>query len=180
MFKNKVWIISITVCFIILGAVTFAFAAEGLVGHWSFNEGEGTIAHDSSPEGNDAELWGDAKWAPDGVTGTCVELPLNSGVNIPAQGVESLEQISEGITISAWIKITGDPTDDQGNLVVKPGSYYMVYREGKLGMYLYGPSSDGGLGYQLGATTLPLDEWIHVAPLMIERRLNFTSTVSLI
>jgi hypothetical protein len=39
----------------------------------------------------------------------------------------------------------------------------MVYREGKLGMYLYGPSSDGGLGYQLGATTLPLDEWIHVA-----------------
>jgi len=165
MFQNKGLIIFIAVCFIILGTVPFAFAAprNGLVGHWSFDEGEGDIAHDSSSEKNDAQLWGDAKWAKDGVSGTCVELPLNSGVNVPAQGVESLEQITDGITIAAWINIKGDPTDDQGNIVVKPGSYYLVYREGKIGTYIYGPSTDGGLGYQLGKTTLPLDKWIYIA-----------------
>jgi len=162
---KKCWIIFIAVCFIVLVAIPFAFAAprKGLVGHWTFNEGKGDEANDSSPEKNHGKLWGDAEWAKDGVSGTCVELPLNSGVNVPAQGVESLEQITEGITIAAWIKIKGEPSDDQGNIGVKPGSYYLVHREGKLGMYLYGPSTDGGLEYQLGKTTLPLNKWIHVA-----------------
>jgi len=170
MFQNKGLIISIAVCFILSGAVFFAFAAapKGLVGHWSFNEGKGETADDSSPEKNHAKLWGDAKWVNEGITkgggkGTSIELPLNAGVNVPAQGVESLEQIAEGITIAAWINIKGDPSDDQGNIGVKPGSYYLVYREGKIGMYLYGPSTDGGLGYQLGKTTLPENKWIHVA-----------------
>ncbi len=170
MVQNKGLIISIAVCFILSGAVSFAFAAprNGLVGHWSFNEGKGDVADDSSSEKNHAKLWGDAKWVNEGIAkgggkGTSIELPLNAGVNVPAQGVESLEQITEGITIAAWIKIKGDPIDDQGNIGVKPGSYYLVYREGKLGMYLYGPSTDGGLEYQMGKTTLPLNKWIHVA-----------------
>jgi hypothetical protein len=170
MFQGKKWIIPIAACFIVLQAVSFASAkpSKGLVGHWSFDEGTGNVANDSSPEKNHGELWGDAKWAKEGVAksgqkGTSVEFPLNAGVNIPAQGVASLEDITDGITISAWIKITGPPTDDQGNIVVKPGSYYLVYREEKLGMYLYGPSTDGGLGYQTGKTKLPLKKWMHVA-----------------
>jgi len=170
MFQGKRWIIYIAVCFIFLQAASFALAkpSKGLVGHWSFDEGTGKVAHDSSPEKNDGDLWGDVKWAKEGIErpgrqGTSLEFPLNAGVNVPAQGVESLEQITEAITISAWIKITGTPTDDQGNIVVKPGSYYLVYREEKLGMYLYGPSDDGGLGYQTGKTKLPLKKWMHVA-----------------
>ena len=170
MLQRKIWIISIIVCFIVLQAASFALAKprEGLVGHWSFNEGTGEVANDSSPEKNDGELWGDVKWAKEGIDkpgrkGISLEFPLNAGVNVPAQGVESLEQITEAITISAWIKITGPPTDDQGNIVVKPGSYYLVYRDEKLGMYLYGPSDDGGLGYQTGKTKLPLKKWMHVA-----------------
>ena len=170
MFQRKSWIISIIVCFIILQAVSSILAKprEGLVGHWSFNEGTGEVAQDSSPEKNDGELWGDVKWAKEGIEkagrqGTSLEFPLNAGVNVPAQGVESLEEITEAITISAWIKITGAPTDDQGNIVVKAGSYYLVYRDEKLGTYLYGPSDDGGLGYQTGKTKLPLNKWMHVA-----------------
>ena len=170
MFQGKRGIIFIAVCFIVLQAASFALAkpSEGLVGHWSFNEGEGDTTYDSSPENNDGELWGSAKWAQEGIAktggkGISLEFPLNSGVNIPAQGVESLEQITEAITISAWIKITGPPTDDQGNIVVKAGSYYLVYRDEKLGTYLYGPSDDGGIGYQIGKTKLPLNKWMHVA-----------------
>ena len=170
MSQGKKLIISIAVCFIVLQIASFALAKprEGLVEHWSFNEGTGEVANDSSPEKNHGDLWGDIKWAKEGIEkpgrqGTSLEFPLNSGVNVPAQGVESLEQITEAITISAWIKITGAPTDDQGNIVVKPGSYYLVYRDEKLGMYLYGPSDDGGLGYQTSKTKLPLKKWMHVA-----------------
>jgi len=170
MFQRRRWVIFITVCFIILQTTSFVLAKprEGLVGHWSFDEGTGKVVNDASSEKNHGELWGDAKWAKEGIgragrQGTSVEFPLNAGVNVPAQGVESLEQITEAITISAWIKITGTPTDDQGNIVVKPGSYYLVYREEKIGMYLYGPSDDGGLGYQTGKTKLPLEKWMHVA-----------------
>ncbi|MBM3237714.1 LamG domain-containing protein [Candidatus Poribacteria bacterium] len=170
MSQKKSWIIFIAVYFIVFQFASFVLAKprEGLVGHWSFNEGTGKVASDSSPEKNDGELWGDVKWAKEGIAkprsqGISLEFPLNAGVNVPAQGVESLEEITEAITISAWIKITGAPTDDQGNIVVKAGSYYLVYRDEKLGMYLYGPSDDGGLGYQTGKTKLPLKKWMHVA-----------------
>ena len=57
----------------------------------------------------------------------------------------------------------GPPTEDQGNIIVKPSSYYLVYRDEKLGMYLYGPSDDGGLGNKTEKTKLPLNKWMHVA-----------------
>ena len=171
MLQRKWLIIFVVACFTVLQTTAFVLAApsKGVVGYWHLDEGTGTVAKDSSPEGNDGELWGDAKWAEEGLsagggfTGTSLNLPSNSGLSIPAQGVESLEQITEGITLAAWIKITGDATDDQGNLIVKPGSYYLVYRDKKVGMYLYGPSSDGKLGYQTGETVLPENKWMHVA-----------------
>ena len=170
MFQSKGLCLAITVGFIVLMTTSFVLAkpSKGLVGHWHLDEGAGKVAEDSSPEKNDGELWGDADWAKEGLAkggfkGASLQLKPQSGLNIPAQGVESLEQITEGITLAAWIKITGDPTDDQGNIIVKPGSYYLVYREGKLGMYLYGPSDDGGIGYKTGKTTLPRNKWMHVA-----------------
>ena len=171
MLQRKWLIILVVACFTVLQTTAFVLAApsKGVVGYWHLDEGTGTVAKDSSPEGNDGELWGDAKWAEEGLsagggfTGTSLNLPSNSGLSIPAQGVESLEQITEGITLAAWIKITGEATDDQGNLIVKPGSYYLVYRDKKIGMYLYGPSSDGKLGYQTGETVLPENKCMHVA-----------------
>jgi hypothetical protein len=171
MLQRKGLIILVVACFIVLQTTSFVSAApsKGLVGHWHLDEGTGTVAADSSPEKNDGELWGDAKWETEGLsqgggfTGVSLNLPSNSGLSIPAQGVESLEQITEGITLAAWIKIQGAATDDQGNLIVKPGSYYLVYRDKKVGMYLYGPSGPGGLGYQTGKTILPEKKWMHVA-----------------
>jgi hypothetical protein len=172
MFTKKELSLAIAVGFIVLMTASFVLAkpSKGLVGHWHLDEGGGKVAKDSSPEKNDGELWGDAKWAKEGLArgggfkGSSLQLTPSSGLNIPAQGVESLEQITDGITLAAWIKIAGPPTDDQGNLIVKPGSYYLCYRDGKLGMYLYGPTGGAGLnGYQTGKTTLPENKWMHVA-----------------
>ena len=172
MLQRKWLIILIAACFIVLQTTSFVLAkpSKGLVAHLHIDEGAGDTAKDSSGEKNDGELWGGAKWATKeglskggGFTGVSLNLPSSSGLNIKAQGVESLEQITEGITLAAWIKVQGAATDDQGNIIVKPGSYYLVYREKKLGMYLYGPSGPGGLGYQTGKTILPEKKWMHVA-----------------
>ena len=83
MFREKKGMIPITVCFIVLHATSFALAkpSEGLVGHWSFDEGSGEVANDASSEKNHGELWGEAKWAKEGIgksgqQGTSVEFPL--------------------------------------------------------------------------------------------------------
>ena len=67
MSRQKRLILTITGCFMTV-ATTLALAAapKGLVGHWSLNEGKGDVAKDSSPEKNDGELWGDAKWVKEG------------------------------------------------------------------------------------------------------------------
>ena len=172
MLQRKWLIILIAACFIVLQTTSFVLAkpSKGLVAHLHLDEGNGKVAKDVSGEKNDGELWGGAKWEKGeglskggGFTGVSLNLPSSSGLNIKAQGVESLEQITEGITLAAWIKIQGAATDDQGNIIVKPGSYYLVYRDEKVGMYLYGPSSTGKLGYQTGKTTLPQKKWMHVA-----------------
>ena len=104
MFQRKMWIISIAVGFIVLQIASFALAKprEGLVEHWSFNEGTGEVANDSSPEKNHGDLWGDIKWAKEGIEkpgrqGTSLEFSLNSGVNVPAQGEEVKKELIEKI-----------------------------------------------------------------------------------
>ena len=90
---------------IVLMTTTIALAAapKGLVGHWHLDEGTGKIAKDSSAEKNDGELWEGAKWVKEGVdkggnfTGKGLAFKPPSGLNIPAQGVDSLEQVTAGV-----------------------------------------------------------------------------------
>ena len=70
MLQRKGLIILVVACFIVLQTTSFVSAApsKGLVGHWHLDEGTGTVAADSSPEKNDGELWGDAKWETEGLS----------------------------------------------------------------------------------------------------------------
>ena len=48
-------------CFVlVLGLISDASAE--LVGHWTFDEGSGETAYDSSGKGNDGTLGGNAAW----------------------------------------------------------------------------------------------------------------------
>ena len=92
---------------------TLAAAPKGLVGHWHLDEGSGKIAKDSSDEKNDGEIWENAKWVKEGVnrggnfTGASLAFKPQSGLNIPAQGVDSLEKITAGLTLSAGSNFWG-------------------------------------------------------------------------
>ncbi|MCF7973123.1 MAG: discoidin domain-containing protein [Phycisphaerae bacterium] len=73
---------------------------EGLVGYWTFDEGGGTIAFDSSGNGNDGTLQGDPQWVT-GVLGGALEFD-GTGDYVEVPDNESLHQW-ETFTLSAWI-----------------------------------------------------------------------------
>ena len=84
----------------------------GLLGYWKFDaETEGRVS-DSSPHKNDGKLIGNAKLAPytrpvfESVGDTALSLDGN-GSYVEINGSESLNEITEQVTVSAWIK----PTD---------------------------------------------------------------------
>ncbi|MCF7957562.1 MAG: hypothetical protein K9M57_03840 [Phycisphaerae bacterium] len=77
---------------------------DGLVGYWSFDEGDGTIANDSAFGNHDGTVNG-ATWV-DGISGKALSFDGNDYVDVPHH---SELNPTEEITISAWINVTTFP-----------------------------------------------------------------------
>jgi hypothetical protein len=89
----------------------------GLVGWWNFNEGSGTIADDSSGNGNNGTING-AAWT-DGVYGKALSFDgSNAYVSIP----NNSSLLPPQITVEAWIKRTLDFSVEKG-IVTKGGGW---------------------------------------------------------
>jgi alpha-N-arabinofuranosidase len=72
------------------------------VAHWAFDEGQGTVAHDSSGNGHDGTLTGaDAGWAPGKVGPFALSVTPQSAVDAPAGIVDTTKSFS----VSAWVKL---------------------------------------------------------------------------
>ncbi len=112
-------VLLITILALIPGGVSRgAFDAKkdpALVGYWSFDEGKGTVAADSSPFKRNGTLQGGATWAP-GRFGTGIQLNgTDAYVAVP-----NFQLTTDKITMVAWVKgwkaadwaaiITGQPT----------------------------------------------------------------------
>jgi hypothetical protein len=89
--------------FVLSLAVTSAKAdlTEGLGGWWTFDEGTGAVAYDSSGNGNDGTLHGPVEWTPDGkINGALAFTGPYNYVLVP--DAPSLNPTRE-ISIAAWI-----------------------------------------------------------------------------
>jgi len=79
-----------------------------MVGQWSFNEGEGDTAYDSSGFGNTGTLEGDPEWT-DGVHGKALEFDGDD-----EQSVETSSDVSNMLpgetTINMWVEFDSDYT----------------------------------------------------------------------
>jgi hypothetical protein len=73
---------------------------DGLVGWWKFDEGSGTVAYDSSGNGNDGNLTNGPTWTIGKIGGALSFDGTNDYVKIGASSVFDLQRIS----ISAWVK----------------------------------------------------------------------------
>jgi hypothetical protein len=108
-------------------ANTFIRKIDGVVGSWHFDEGSGTIAYDSSGNNNNGTLYNSPSWV-DGKFGKALSFDgVDDYVEIP--DAPSL-QITNAITISAWLKFPVGVASGKGVVQKYPGGGdydYMLY-----------------------------------------------------
>ncbi|MBD3183011.1 hypothetical protein GF312_12020 [Candidatus Poribacteria bacterium] len=144
---------------------TTSQADDTLVAHWSFEEGSGTDTEDLSGNGNDGILNGAAEWG-EGKVGQGLKFTRDGQGFVQIPDSESLD-VSEQITISAWIKPTdiyiGDAWQERNCIVAKLRAYYLDINEtGNLACYLYNVQPQQWLIGEIDMTKF-IGQWVHVA-----------------
>ncbi len=131
----------------------------GLVGHWTFDEGAGVTAADSSPSGLVADLSNGAAWAPGVVGGALSVDGVDDIVEIDDSGSGHPLDLTAGLTIAFWIN---PATQTQGNdkVVAKNNAYELQIDAGQNGRWNLRLNN----GIVTHATTkLKVSTWQHVA-----------------
>jgi hypothetical protein len=90
---------------------------------YHFDEGNGAVVHDSSPNHNDGQVVGGATWAPKGVAGTALLFDGRSRVRIPSAAKLDL---TGPHTISAWIRGRSSPLHFVDSYPNFEGMYFQV------------------------------------------------------
>lgn len=137
-------------------------AAGSLVGHWKFDEGSGTIAADSSGNGNTGTLNGPT-WV-DGKYGKALSF---NGVNnyVRVEASSSLD-VTTQVTVEAWVyprayvDSVGTDTHIISRCDSSGGAIYILgtFSNGKVG-FAVNPTPNAGSS----ASTLQLNTWTHLA-----------------
>jgi len=145
---SKKWLHFITLAMFVALCAGTAYA--DLVGHWKFNEGEGTVAHDSSGNGNDGTLEGSPQWVP-GQLGNALLFDGNSWVNCG-----DVLTLTEALTITCWVN-PDDLTGDRG-LVTREAAFAFK-SSGNILRF----TTPGVLDYNGNNTVLEMGVWQHVS-----------------
>jgi len=138
-------------------------ARAELVAWWRLDEGSGTMASDSSGNGNDARFEGSPVWE-DGKLGESLKFNGSSDY-LAAPDSESLDINGDQLSIAAWVNGEAWPA---ANHVLRKiadtgtGSIYMirVQSSGMVRTYLNTPAGDTIVD---GTTALAVNGWIHIA-----------------
>ncbi len=157
---RNIW--TVTVVAMVMACLGAASANAGLIGHWKFDDGAGTIAVDSSVNGNSATQASGGSWI-SGKDGGAYNLPrftVTDSTDLQLVGAVNL-------TVSAWVKRSGT-----GNEFIAGIDGFAT--GGGDDMYALKTSSDKVLWYLKGVTTVTstdtlvnytaatADGWVHV------------------
>ncbi|MDI6807330.1 MAG: hypothetical protein QMD14_06045 [Candidatus Aenigmarchaeota archaeon] len=139
-----------------------------LIGYWMLDEGSGTTAADSSGNGNTGTLYSGTvvcsggncpNWV-DGKFGKALSFDgVDDYVEVPSS--TSL-QITDDITVAAWIKMDSDGATDQRVVLQKSGSYRLMIRHDPyrhIEVWLWLPEDDG-MATLVGGNPISYD-WFH-------------------
>jgi hypothetical protein len=100
MCKRLTYLIAFAFVLVLVAAGAGKAAEPGLIGWWKFDEGSGTVARDSSGNGNDGAIKGDPKWVA-GKTGSALELDGNGDyVEVGSVGISG----TAPRTVAGWAK----------------------------------------------------------------------------
>jgi hypothetical protein len=132
-----------------------------LVGHWTFDDGAGTVALDSSGYGNDGILMGDPQWAA-GIIGGALDFDgVDDYVDCSNNTIFS---ITDAFSLSVWINWRA-ATGDWQTVVAKGDNAWRLARGGGDTQTMDFGFTDGGDRGWLAvrsAGEVPLGEWHHV------------------
>jgi regulation of enolase protein 1 (concanavalin A-like superfamily) len=151
---------------VVLALLLFAtgIVSAGLVGHWAFDEGSGTTARDSSPNGNDGTLVGGPVWV-DGVIDGALQFDgVDDYVEVPHNPVLA---IAGEVTVSVWINAerhTGPGGVQWQGIMAKgnaPRLYSLYTQDGGTLHFSTGPG--GAFIGSASTDQVPLNEWVHIA-----------------
>jgi hypothetical protein len=128
-----------TLFFVIIDLAISSYGA--MVGYWNFDEGQGTIAFDTSGNENYGMIYGNPKWI-EGIVGRAIEFDGIDDI-VVVQDAPSLDVTSE-LTISAWIKFYRTFTGTLQGIV-----YKWAYNGNERSYALVvGPTEHLGVGFQ--------------------------------
>jgi hypothetical protein len=147
--------------------------AVGLVGHWRFDDGMGTVARDSSTNQNNGTLIGISAttgWVT-GRVGGALEIPAADGNGVVVLPSASIETIARSFTIAAWTYRTANrPTNGGLSNVVSRRATGSADKEYFALAFIPEGRLRGFINTQLSnqpavssANPLPLNQWVHVA-----------------
>jgi hypothetical protein len=126
-------------------AASSASADPSIVGQWHLDEGSGTVASDSSGNGNDGTVLGGASWVA-GRFGSALRFNGTTAV-VDVPNSPSLEPPA-GVTVSAWVEESGTPGAyryiiAKGESACHSASYGLYTgASGGLAFYVYNGSGD--------------------------------------
>ncbi|MFZ2146051.1 MAG: LamG domain-containing protein, partial [Sedimentisphaerales bacterium] len=154
----------------VLVLVLVSDVSAGLVAHWEFDDGAGTIARDSSGNGHDGTLQGDPQWVA-GMIGSGA-LSFDGSDGLVDVGHDESLSITDELTITVWLKV-GDlstyyflvckqPSGTAGDNY--PGNYEFR-TEINTGALQFGHQQAEGEQYifYTSETSITAEQWYHVA-----------------
>lgn len=150
-------VVSLIVIFLIFTSQCFArLDPKTALGIWLMDSGEGEVAKDLSENENDGEIKGEPEWVK-GKFGKALKLDGSErpGDYVKVTTSESLDSISEQVTLAAWVKLKkkkvgGDASYDHGIITFEYNCILNVFGPGR-------GANEGRV--EVGATTLE-PKWI--------------------
>jgi hypothetical protein len=100
MYRKLIYLICFAFVFGLALTNTAIAQDPDLVGHWKLDDGSGTIAVDSSGNGNDGTLQGDPQWVTGQIDGA---LEFDGNGDYVDCGNDSIFDITEEITLTVWV-----------------------------------------------------------------------------
>jgi hypothetical protein len=139
-----------------------------LLGYWSFNEGSGTVAADSSGHSNNGQLMNGPTWIPGRIAGALKFDGVDDYVLVPHNA--ALLPTGNEVTVSVWINAerhTG-PNNATWQGILSKGDnprLYSLYTEASGVLHFSTGPSTGFVG-TLSTGQVPLKEWVHVVAMV--------------
>ncbi len=141
---------------------------DALLGYWKFDEGQGDVAVDSSPNGNDGDIW-DAQWVR-GRFGTALHFD-GTGAHVTIPQLPDLDG-AEHLSVEAWVYWEG--TGRYPNILTggtwSPGGFMLFVRDRQCTFRMGRPGVSAVQTHdewrEVGASVLnPFAEkrWYHIA-----------------